>query len=33
VVSEHAAGRLDERNILEWQVVDRVSDGALIADR
>lgn len=33
VVGQHAAERLDERGVLEWQVVDGVDDGSLIAER
>jgi hypothetical protein len=33
VVGQHAAERLDERGVLEWQVVDGVDDGTLIVER
>jgi hypothetical protein len=33
VVGEHAAERLDERGVLEWQVVDGIEDGSLLAER
>jgi hypothetical protein len=33
VVGEHAAERLDERGILEWQVVDGMDDGDLLLER
>jgi hypothetical protein len=33
VVGQHAAERLDERGVLEWQVVDGIEDGLLIAER
>ncbi len=32
VVGQHAAERLEERDVLEWQVVVGVADAALIAD-
>ncbi len=32
VVSEHAAERLDERGIMEWQAVAGLADGVLIAE-
>ena len=32
VVGSHAAERLDERGILEWQLVDGVEQGSLIAE-
>ncbi len=33
VVSVHAADRLEERGLLEWQVVDGVDAGTLIVER
>lgn len=33
LVGEHATERLDERGILEWQVVDGIERGTLIAER
>ena len=33
VIGEHAAERLSERNILEWQVVDGIERGKLIAEK
>lgn len=33
VVGEHASERLDERGILEWQVVAGLEGGELIAER
>lgn len=33
VVGQHAAERLDERGILEWQVVDGVARGSLVVER
>ena len=33
VVGQHAAARLDERSIMEWQVVAGLKDGELIAER
>ncbi|HET6251836.1 MAG TPA: DUF4258 domain-containing protein [Tepidisphaeraceae bacterium] len=33
VVGQHAAERLEERGILEWQVVDGIEDGALLVER
>jgi hypothetical protein len=33
VVGEHATERLEERGIMEWQVVAGLGDGALIAER
>lgn len=33
VVGQHAAERLDERGVLEWQVVDGIRDGSLIVER
>jgi hypothetical protein len=33
VVGQHAAERLDERGVLEWQVIDGVEQGSLIAER
>jgi uncharacterized protein DUF4258 len=33
VIGQHAAERLDERGILEWQVVDGIDQAKLIAER
>lgn len=33
VVAKHAADRLEERGILEWQAVAGLEDGILIAER
>jgi len=33
VVGQHAAERLEERGIMEWQAVAGVEDGDLIAER
>ena len=33
VVGQHAAERLDERGVLEWQVVDGIDDGRLMIER
>jgi hypothetical protein len=33
VVGQHAAERLDERGILEWQVVDGIESGRLLLER
>ncbi|MEO6436760.1 MAG: DUF4258 domain-containing protein [Tepidisphaeraceae bacterium] len=33
VIGQHAAERLDERGVLEWQVVDGLANGALIDER
>jgi hypothetical protein len=33
VIGEHATERLDERGILEWQVVDGIESGQLIVER
>ena len=33
IVGEHASERLDERGIMEWQVVEGLEDGKLIAER
>ena len=33
VVGEHASERLEERGIMEWQVVAGLEDGELIAER
>jgi hypothetical protein len=33
LVSEHAVERLDERGILEWQVVDSIEQGQLLLER
>jgi hypothetical protein len=32
VIGQHAAERLEERGILEWQVVDGIERGAVIAE-
>lgn len=32
IVSEHATERLEERGILEWQAVDGIEHGTLIAE-
>jgi hypothetical protein len=32
VVGQHAAERLDERGILEWQVIDGIERGLLIGE-
>ena len=32
VVGQHASERLEERGIMEWQVVAGITDGALIAE-
>jgi hypothetical protein len=33
VVGEHASERLEERGVLEWQVVSRLDEGELIVER
>ena len=33
VVGQHAAERLDERGVLEWQVVDGLAAGELLTER
>ena len=33
VVGQHASERLEERSIMEWQVVAGLKDGELIAER
>lgn len=33
VVGQHAAERLEQRGVLEWQVVDGIAEGSLIAER
>jgi hypothetical protein len=33
VVGQHASERLEERGIMEWQVVAGLGDGALVAER
>jgi hypothetical protein len=33
VIGEHAAERLEERGIMEWQAVTGLEDGELIAER
>ena len=33
IIGQHAAERLDERGVLEWQVLDGVEQGSLIAER
>jgi hypothetical protein len=33
VVGEHAAERLEERDIMEWQVVESLGDGKLLKER
>ena len=32
-IGQHAAERLEERGIMEWQVVDGLDDGELIVER
>ena len=32
LIGQHAAERLEERELLEWQVVDGVENGSLIAE-
>jgi len=33
IVGQHAAERLEDRDILEWQVVDGIENGLLIVER
>ena len=33
LIGEHAAERLEERGIMEWQVVDGMGEGQLIVER
>jgi hypothetical protein len=33
VIGQHASERLDERGIMEWQVVAGLADGELIVER
>ncbi|MCY4603683.1 MAG: DUF4258 domain-containing protein [Gemmatimonadetes bacterium] len=33
IIGQHASERLEERGIMEWQVVAGVEDGELIAER
>jgi hypothetical protein len=33
VIGQHASERLDERGILEWQVVDGIESGRLLSER
>lgn len=33
VIGQHAVERLDERGVLEWQVVDGIENGSLFAER
>lgn len=33
IIGQHASERLEERGIMEWQVVAGVDDGGLIAER
>jgi hypothetical protein len=33
VIGQHAAERLDERGILEWQIVDGIDSGRLLEER
>ena len=33
IVGQHASERLEERDIMEWQVVAGIEDGELIAER
>ena len=33
IVGEHAVGRLEERDILEWQVVVGLAEGKLICEK
>jgi hypothetical protein len=33
IIGQHAAERMEERGILEWQAVVGLDDGALIAER
>lgn len=32
VIGQHAVERLDERGVLEWQIVDGIDDGLLIVE-
>lgn len=32
IVGQHAAERLEERGVLEWQVVDGIENGSLIVE-
>jgi len=33
IIGEHAAERLEERGIMEWQAVEGLEDGRLLAER
>lgn len=33
VIGQHATERLDERGVLEWQIVDGIETGTLLAER
>ena len=33
VIGQHASEMLDERGVLEWQVVEGIEDGTLIVER
>ena len=33
VIGQHASERLEERGVLEWQVVDGIEEGSLIVER
>jgi hypothetical protein len=33
VIGQHASERLEERGIMEWQAVEGISQGSLIAER
>ena len=33
VVGQHAVERLDERGVLEWQIVDGIEDATLLSER
>jgi hypothetical protein len=33
IIGQHAAERLDERGILEWQIVDGIEAGRLLSER
>ncbi len=33
IVGQHASERMEERGIMEWQVVEALDDGELIAER
>ena len=33
LIGQHAAERLDERGILEWQIVDGIEEGRLVSER